>query len=42
MKNKDTARILIVDDQIHALQGVSRIMRWRDTRYWRQVTAQIV
>jgi two-component system, cell cycle sensor histidine kinase and response regulator CckA len=27
MKNKDTARILIVDDQIHALQGVSRIMR---------------
>jgi two-component system cell cycle sensor histidine kinase/response regulator CckA len=26
MKNKDTARILIVDDQIHALQGVSRIM----------------
>jgi PAS domain S-box-containing protein len=27
MKNKDTARILIVDDQIHALQGVSRIMK---------------
>jgi PAS domain S-box-containing protein len=27
MKNKDDARILIVDDQIHALQGVSRIMR---------------
>jgi len=27
MKSKDTARILIVDDQIHALQGVSRIMR---------------
>ena len=26
MKNKDTARILIVDDQIHALHGVSRIM----------------
>ncbi len=26
MKNKDTARILIVDDQVHALQGVSRIM----------------
>jgi len=26
MKNKDTTRILIVDDQIHALQGVSRIM----------------
>ena len=27
MKNKDIARILIVDDQIHALKGVSRIMR---------------
>ncbi len=27
MKNKDTARILIVDDQIHALQGMSRIMK---------------
>ena len=27
MKNNDTARILIVDDQIHALHGVSRIMR---------------
>jgi two-component system cell cycle sensor histidine kinase/response regulator CckA len=27
MKKLDTARILIVDDQIHALQGVSRIMR---------------
>ncbi len=27
MKTKDTAKILIVDDQIHALQGVSRIMR---------------
>jgi PAS domain S-box-containing protein len=27
MNNKDTARILIVDDQIHALQGMSRIMR---------------
>ncbi len=27
MKNKDAARILIVDDQIHALQGVSRIMK---------------
>jgi DNA-binding response OmpR family regulator len=26
MKNKDAARILIVDDQVHALQGVSRIM----------------
>ena len=26
MKNLDSARILIVDDQIHALQGVSRIM----------------
>ncbi len=27
MENMDTARILIVDDQIHALRGVSRIMR---------------
>ena len=27
MKNTTTSRILIVDDQIHALQGVSRIMR---------------
>ena len=27
MKNSDAARILIVDDQIHALHGVSRIMR---------------
>ena len=27
MKNKDTARILIVDDQIHALHGVSRIIK---------------
>ena len=27
MKNKDIARILIVDDQIHAVKGVSRIMR---------------
>ncbi len=27
MKNIDTAKILIVDDQIHALQGVSRIMK---------------
>lgn len=27
MKNKDTAKILIVDDQIHALHGVARIMR---------------
>jgi PAS domain S-box-containing protein len=26
MQNKDTARILIVDDQIHALQGLSRII----------------
>jgi PAS domain S-box-containing protein len=27
MNHKDAAKILIVDDQIHALQGVSRIMR---------------
>ena len=27
MKNKDDAKILVVDDQIHALKGVSRIMR---------------
>ena len=27
MKNKDNAKILVVDDQIHALKGVSRIMR---------------
>ncbi len=27
MNNKDNARILIVDDQIHALHGVSRIMK---------------
>ena len=41
MKNKDNAKILVVDDQIHALKGVSRIMRGaRDTRHSRQVTAQ--
>jgi CheY-like chemotaxis protein len=27
MNNKDAARILIVDDQIHALRGMSRIMK---------------
>ena len=27
MQNSDSARILIVDDQIHALHGVARIMR---------------
>jgi PleD family two-component response regulator len=27
MNNKDNARILVVDDQIHALHGVSRIIK---------------